>query len=68
MRKPDESNPRDDGLDNISRALKPIVVQKELNTTRTELKKYYKKVTNPGTPINDTNKNGKLTNTNPVQQ
>lgn len=56
-RKSDESDDRqDDGPDNISRALNPVVVKAELNTTKTELKKYYKKVTNPKTPIEMTKK------------
>ncbi|XP_015372701.1 PREDICTED: uncharacterized protein LOC107167976 [Diuraphis noxia] len=47
-RKSDGSNDRrNDRPDNISRALKPVVVKTELNTTKTELEKYYKNVTNP---------------------
>jgi len=68
-RKPDESDDRrDDGPDNIPRALKPIVVKTESNTTKTELKKYYKKVKNPETPIKETKKNEKLTTINPAQR
>uniref|UniRef100_A0A2S2PQA8 Uncharacterized protein n=1 Tax=Schizaphis graminum TaxID=13262 RepID=A0A2S2PQA8_SCHGA len=66
-RKTDKSEPQNNGPDNISRALKPIVVKTELNATETELKKYYKKVKNPETPINKvTNKNRKLTTINPA--
>jgi len=53
-RKPNESDDRrDDGQDNIPSALKPIVVKTESNTTKTELKKYYKKVTNPEKPVKE---------------
>lgn len=56
-RNSDESDDRrDDGPDNISRALNPVVVKTELNTTKTELKNYYKKVTNSKTPIEMTKK------------
>jgi len=56
-RSPDEPDDRrDDGPDNIPKALRPIVVKTESNTTKTELKKYYKKVTNPETPVKVTKK------------
>lgn len=68
-RKPEESDDRrDDAQDNISRALKPIVVKTEMNTTKRELKKCYKKITNPETPVHSDQKNGKLTTINPAQR
>ncbi|XP_003244496.1 uncharacterized protein LOC100570753 [Acyrthosiphon pisum] len=68
-RKPGESDDRrDGGPDNIPRALKPIVIKTESNTTKTELKKYYKKVTNPETPVKEAKQNGKLTTINPAQR
>jgi len=68
-RKPDESDDRrEDRPDNIPRALKPIVVKTESNTTKTELKKYYKKVTNPETPVEEAKKNEKFTTFNLAQR
>lgn len=68
-RKPDESDDRRDaGPGDIPRALKPIVVKTESDTTKTELKKYYKKVTNPETRVKETKNNGKLTPINPANR